>query len=120
LLSAIVSSRPTVFICRRCELDATAHDGDELSGQTLYDNVKALRKQLQLQELFSVEQVKCLGLCDTPCAVEFSGKKKSTYLRGNVHPTREAQLLVQAAVSYAQLPLGAELPERKLPGVDVD
>ncbi len=115
-----MSSRPTVSICRRCELDSASNGDEALSGETLFDNVKALRKQLQLQDLFAVEQVKCLGLCDTPCAVEFSGKKKSTYLRGNVHPIREVQLLVQAAVSYAQLPLGAELPERKLPGIDVD
>jgi predicted metal-binding protein len=107
-------SRPTIFICRSCQGDGESSDGD-----ALYERVKRLRKSMHLQNVFELDSVKCLGLCDTPCAVEFSGKKRSTYLRGNVNAVGEAELLVHAAVSYASLLPGTELPERKLPGVDV-
>ncbi len=108
-------SRPSLLICRAC----SSSDSKNFEGEALFERVKALRKSMQLQEVFALESVKCLGLCDTPCALEFSGKKRSTYLRGHVNAHSEAELVVQAAVSYAGLAPGVELPERKLPGIDV-
>lgn len=108
-------SRPTLLICRRCE-----GDDESSSGERLYERVKALRKARELKEHFAVEGVKCLGLCDQPCAVQLEGKKRSTYVRARVHALREVELLVDAALAYAALEPGEELPERRLPGISGD
>jgi predicted metal-binding protein len=105
-------SRPLLSICRRCEDD----DGREV-GELLYQRVKALRKQLGLKVVFELDGVKCLGLCRSPCNVMFEGKKRSTYVRTQVHPTHEAEALVQAARAYAALEPGEEMSERRLPGL---
>lgn len=112
-----MSQVPLVSICTRCEDD---DDTDAGRGELLYDNVKALRKKLGLKELFDVERVKCMSLCDTPCNVMFEGKKRSTYTRTRVHAVREVEAVVFAARAYAELEPGEELPERKLPGIHAD
>ncbi|MEW5740275.1 MAG: DUF1636 family protein [Myxococcota bacterium] len=110
-------SRPTLFICRRCE----AVTGDERdSGEALYQAVKALRRERDLKPVFRVEGVKCLGLCDQPCAVEYEGKKRSTYARILVHSRKDVEAVVEAAVAYAALEPGQELSERRLPGESGD
>jgi predicted metal-binding protein len=108
-------SRPTLSICRRCE---TASDDE--AGEALYRAVKALRRERGLKPVFAVEGVNCLGWCDFACAVELDGKKRSTYTRTHVHPTRDVTALVDAACAYAALEPGQELPERKLPGESAD
>jgi predicted metal-binding protein len=97
-------SRPTLFICRRCE-----------GGETLHERVRALRKAYELKPLFKVRDVKCLKGCDGPCAVLLKGQKRSTYLRVEVRPT-DAVALVEACAHYARLLPGEELPERLLVG----
>ena len=86
-------------------------------GEQLYQEVKALRKALGLKDVFELEGVRCLGLCRSPCNVMFEGKKRSTYVRTEVHPTQEAAAVVQAARAYAALQPGEELSERRLPGL---
>ena len=107
-------SRPLVSICRRCEDDEGRDSGN---GELLYERVKALRKKLGLKDLFELEGVRCLGLCRSPCNVQFEGPKRSTYLRTQVHATLEAEAVVQAARAYAALAPDEELSERKLPGL---
>lgn len=98
-------SRPVLSICVRCE-----------HGDDLHRRVKALRKARDLKETFKVEEVRCLDLCDTPCAIQLEGKKRSTYLRGAIHPKDDVERIVDAACAYAALEPGNELPERDLPG----
>ena len=107
-------SRPLISICRRCEDD---DERDAGNGELLYQEVKALRKKLDLKEVFELDGVKCLGMCRSPCNVMFEGKKRSTYVRTQVHATHEAEAVVQAACAYARLEPGEELTERKLPGL---
>ena len=114
-------SRPTLLICRRCvNNDVDDDDADRQTGENLYQNVKALRRQLEFKKVFAVEGVKCLSLCDTPCNVQFEGKKRSTYTRSELDAARDVDQLVKAAVAYAALEPGEELPERLLPGVFTD
>jgi predicted metal-binding protein len=54
------------------------------------------------------------------CNVVLEGKKRSTYSRSNLDGSNDAEPLVAAAVAYAQLEPGLELPERKLPGTSAD
>ncbi|HEY1099314.1 MAG TPA: DUF1636 family protein [Myxococcota bacterium] len=96
--------RPTLYICTRCD-----------GGDRLYDDVKALRKERGLKELFKVDDVNCLKNCDDPIAIEFYGKKRSTYSRIDVKK-KDAEVVVAAAVAYAGLQPGEELRERDLPG----
>ena len=107
-------SRPLVSICRRCEDD---DERDAGNGERLYGQVKALRKKLGLKDVFELEGVRCLGLCRSPCNVQFEGPRRSTYLRTQVHAVLEAEAVVQAARAYAALKPGEELSERRLPGL---
>ena len=96
--------RPILYICTRCD-----------GGDRLYDEVRALRKERELKEIFKVDEVSCLKNCDDPIAIEFSGKKRSTYSRIDVRK-KDAEEVVAAAVAYAKLEPGEELRERDLPG----
>jgi predicted metal-binding protein len=101
--------RVVLSICERCEHSRSS------SGQRLFDTVKQQRRERALKELFKVELVSCLKCCDRPCAIEFSGKKRSTYTRVEVRIS-DATQVVDAAVLYANLQPGEELSERVLPG----
>jgi predicted metal-binding protein len=92
------------MICTKCE------DGDEL-----FDRVKKIRKQRELKEVFKVEEVRCLDLCNGPCAIQLEGKKRSTIARVELSK-KDAEAIVDAACGYAKLAPGEELPERALPG----
>ena len=96
-------------ICERCEQSRTS------TGEILYEAVRRIRRERALKELFKVEAVRCLGCCDQPCALELSGKKRSTYTRVDV-VAADAAAVVDAAVLYAALLPGEELSERQLPG----
>ncbi len=56
-------------------------------------------------------------MCRSPCNVMFEGKKRSTYVRTQVHAQHEAEAVVLAARAYAALEPGEELPERRLHGL---
>lgn len=112
-------ARPVLTICRRCEPDDA--DGDDaLSGEALFQRVKALRKARGLKAVFKLEGVKCLSLWRWGCNAMLEGKKRSTYTRSELHAERDAEALVEAACAYAKLAPGQELPERRLPGVSGD
>lgn len=102
-------SRVVLSICERCEQSRSS------SGESLCEAVKAVRRERELKEVFKVEAVRCLKCCDRPCAIEFSGKKRSTYTRVDV-TIDDVALIVDAAVRYAGLAPGEEIPERLLPG----
>jgi predicted metal-binding protein len=97
-------SRVVLSICTRCD-----------GGERLYDDVKALRRERGLKERFKVDDVRCLKCCDEPIAVEFEGRRRSTYTRVGLRRAC-AEALVNAAVAYAALAPDEELPERLLPG----
>lgn len=112
-------SRPLLRICTRCSAQrAEQKDKAACDGQGLLEQVKALRKQRDLKKVFKVEEVRCLKECRTPCVVELVGIKRSTYLRIAIHARHDAEAVVNAAVLYAQLAPGRELPESALPGDD--
>ncbi|MDP2342401.1 MAG: DUF1636 family protein [Deltaproteobacteria bacterium] len=102
-------SRVVLSICERCEQTKTS------TGEALYEAVRRIRRERGLKELFKLEPVRCLKCCDQPCALELSGKKRSTYTRVDVG-VDDAAAVVDAAVLYAALQPGEELSERQLPG----
>jgi len=101
-------SRPLLLICTRCE------DGDDL-----YERVKKVRKARALKEVFKVDEVRCLDLCDSPCTMQLEGKKRSTIARVGLSK-QDAEKIVDVACAYAALAPGEELPERSLPGQHAD
>ncbi len=111
-------SRPTLLICRSCERKGATSDA--WSGEVLYQAVKALRRERGLKEVFELEGVDCLRLCDTPCNLQLEGKKRSTVTRSEVNALVEPARVIDAACAYARLTPGEELPERGLPGVFAD
>ena len=102
-------SRVLLSVCERCEQSRSS------TGEALLEAVKRLRRERGLKEVFKVEGVRCLKCCDQPCALELSGKKRSTYTRVDVG-IDDAAAVVDAAVLYAALQPGEELTERQLPG----
>lgn len=86
----------------------------------MYQAVKALRKERHLKEVFELEGVNCLRLCETPCNLQLEGKKHPTVTRSEVNALVEPARVVEAACAYARLEPGEELPERALPGVFAD
>jgi predicted metal-binding protein len=109
-------ARPVLSICRRCIPDGDAGD-DACSGEALFQRVKALRRERDLKHVFKLEGVKCLSLCRWGCNAMFEGKKRSTYVRSELHAERDVEALITAACAYAALEPGQELSERRLPGV---
>ena len=109
---------PTLLICRSCQRKGA--DTDAWSGEALYQAVKALRKERHLREVFELEGVDCLRLCDTPCNLQLEGKKRATVTRSRVNALVEPARVVEAACAFARLEPGQELPERTLPGVIAD
>ncbi len=105
-------ARPVLTICRRCERD-------DDSGEGLFQAVKSLRKARGLKPQFKVKGADCLHACRWSIAAEFSGKKRSTYLRVELREA-DAEALVETAREYAALDPAKELPERKLPGTSGD
>jgi predicted metal-binding protein len=104
-----MSKRVTLSICFRCD-----------EREALFERVKQLRKKRGLKEIFRVEQVRCVRVCETPCNIEYSGEKRSTSTRTRVDAVRDADAVVRAAVAYALLSRGEELPERLWPGISAD
>jgi predicted metal-binding protein len=101
-------ARPVLTICTRCER------GDEL-----FERVKRVRKERDLRDVFKVDDVRCLGVCE-PCVIQLEGKKRSTYLRSRVHAKHDAERVVDAACAYAALAPGQELRDREMPGEHED
>ncbi len=101
-------ARPSLLICTKCD-----------GGDALYERTRNLRKQRELKEVFKVEEVRCLSLCDAPCAVQLEGKKRSTVSRTALD-ARDAERLVDVASAFAALRPGEDLPERALPGEHAD
>ena len=111
-------SPPTLLICRSCERKRATSDA--WSGEVLYQAVKAMRRERGLKNVFELEGVDCLRLCDTPCNVQLEAKKRATVTRSEVNALVEPARLVDAACAYARLKPAEELPERSLPGVVAD
>ena len=97
-------ARPVLTICTRCER------GDEL-----LERVKRLRRERELRDVFKVDEVHCLGVCE-PGVIQLEGKKRSTYLRSRVHAKHDVERVVDAACAYAKLAPGEELRDREMPG----
>lgn len=114
--------RVVLTICRSCRprKRQKVSDPTPYTGEVLYKAVKALRRERGLKEVFAVEKADCLKMCDSPCALEYSGKKRSTYGRIAVNAVTDVVQVVEAAVAYADLTPGRELPERVLPGESDD
>lgn len=112
-------SRPVLSICVRCRTRGRGVGGTSARGDELADAVRALRKQRALKNLFKVDELDCLSLCDTPCAAQLEGRKRSTITRVGLRPS-DAERLVEAACAYAALEPGQDLPERLLPGEHAD
>jgi predicted metal-binding protein len=110
-------SRPVLLVCTRCE-PGGKHRGS--GGESLFERVRELRKTRGLKEVFKVEEVDCLGLCDEANVVELSGKKRSTYTRTRLDARSDVEAVVEMACAYAALEPGGELPERGLPGEHAD
>lgn len=96
-------------MCERCEQSRSS------TGEALLEAIKRIRRERGLKDLFKVEAVHCLKCCDQPCALELSGKRRSTYTRVDVG-VDDAEAVVEAAQLYAALLPGQELSERQLPG----
>lgn len=96
-------------ICERCEQTKPS------TGEALYEAVRRIRRERGLKEVFKLEAVRCLKCCDQPCALELSGKKRSSYTRIDV-AADDVVAVVDAAVLYAAVQPGEELSERQLPG----
>jgi predicted metal-binding protein len=112
-------ARPVLSVCTRCGTKRRHRDAARGTGEDLAEAVRALRKKLGLKEVFKIEEVHCLSLCDSPCAVQLEGKKRSTIARVGLS-VDDAAALIEAARAYAALMPGQELPERALPGEHAD
>ena len=116
-------ARPVLFICTSCKVPKhRTVDVDRAAGRgaLLFEAVRAIRKQRGVQDVFKVEEVRCLGMCDEPCNVELKGKRRSTCARTRLSALTDAAAVVDMACAYAALSPAEELPERGLPGDHAD
>jgi predicted metal-binding protein len=107
----------TLFVCTVCG-GQPATDGDQRHGEKLLQQLQTLHPVVT-PDGFVIQPVKCMGVCDRPCAIAFVAAGKFTYLFGDLSMD-EAELPYTAATvldcmgQYCAHPDGL-LPYRERP-----
>jgi predicted metal-binding protein len=77
-----VNHQPTLFVCTACG-GKPPIDGDQREGERLLAQLQTADQDATSAD-FAIQGVKCMGVCDRPCAIAFVGAGKFTYLFGDL------------------------------------
>jgi predicted metal-binding protein len=111
----MVNPSATIFVCTNCPKDASCPTGlpSDAGEQTLAAVQQAVADLPGLSDKITVQKVKCMGGCETPCTVSFAGVGRETLVFSHMKPELAADIATCAA-TYVAKPLGERLtkPER--------
>ncbi|MEH2449092.1 MAG: DUF1636 domain-containing protein [Nostoc sp.] len=109
-----------IFVCTICgSSDQTKQYVAKSDGELLLERLQTLYYDWVLQDEFSIQPVKCMGVCDQACAIAFVSFNKHTYLFGDLPADAErvektATAVLECASQYHAKPDGL-LPYAKRP-----
>jgi predicted metal-binding protein len=86
---------PILFVCIVCGKNPDPEVSQQ-GGAKLIEQMQVLHHESDLEEKFTIKPVKCMGVCNHPCAVAFVTPGKPTYLFGDL-PSDDAQLSTTAS-----------------------
>jgi predicted metal-binding protein len=109
-MNPVVNPRSTLFVCTAC--GGKPATGDQRQGERLLEQLQ--RDPLLVPDGCTIQAVKCMGVCDRPCAIAFVAAGKFTYLFGNL-ATSEADLPHIATPILACMGQYADHPDGLLP-----
>ncbi|MFZ2587572.1 MAG: DUF1636 domain-containing protein [Alphaproteobacteria bacterium] len=114
--SAPSSATPTLYVCTNCPNERKQDTPCTLSlteGATLYQTLQAAAVTHPALQGATVQPVKCMGGCETPCSVAFAAPGKESLLFTTMDTTKAADILTCFA-TYVANPAGHRLtkPER--------
>lgn len=101
-----------IFVCTIC---GSSHQTKQYvaksAGERLLDKLQTLYHDWVLLGEFSIQPVKCMGVCDQACAIAFVALKKHTYLFGDLPADPErvdktATAVLECASQYHESPDG--------------
>ncbi|MEH2289867.1 DUF1636 domain-containing protein [Nostoc sp.] len=88
-----------IFVCTNCESsDRPKQHTAKSGGEQLLKELQSQYHDWMLQDEFSIQPVKCMGVCDRPCAIAFVCSDKHTYLFGDLPVDTECVEKTAAAV----------------------
>jgi predicted metal-binding protein len=92
-----------LFVCTSCGGNtASDRQGKPRDGAKLLEQLQTLHQDWSLREDFEIQSVKCMGVCDKPCAIALVGSGKFTYLFGSMMSIAEpaSDILICASQYY--------------------
>lgn len=89
-----MNHQPTLFVCTACG-GKPPIDGGQRQGERLLAQLQTAHQDAASAD-FVIQGVKCMGVCDRPCAIAFVAAGKFSYLFGDL-PSGIADLSTTAA-----------------------
>jgi predicted metal-binding protein len=113
-VGTIVNHRSTIFVCTACG-GKPLIDGGQRQGERLLAQLQTADQDAALAD-FVIQGVKCMGVCDRPCAIAFVGAGKFTYLFGDLPESADlsAAAVLECFGQYCDHPKGL-LPYHERP-----
>jgi predicted metal-binding protein len=113
-----VNHPSTLFVCTACGGKPTI-EGSKRQGERLLEQLQTLHPDTAGEVDFAIAPVKCMGVCDRPCAIAFVRAGKFTYLFGDlpdsVDLSATATTVLECFGQYCDHPAGllpyADRPE---------
>lgn len=89
-----MNNQHVLYVCTTCGEHSKSVSPNTISqrgGEKLLERLQTLHQDWPLRESFTIQAVKCMGVCERDCAVAFIAEGKRTYLFGNL-PTDDSRL----------------------------
>ncbi len=113
-----MKNQHVLYVCTSCGGNAESdRQGKVRDGVNLLEQLQTLHQDWVLREEVEIQPVRCMGVCDRPCAIALVGSGKFTYLFGNMQSVVEpAADILTCASQYHRHPEGnlayRERPDR--------
>ena len=106
-----MADRTELIVCIKCKRGTEVTEDGERPGTRLFEELR----NMDLPDGVELKAAECLQNCDSGCSVALrGGKRKWTYVYGNLHEASHLDTLVEGAALYHQTEDGL-LPWRSRP-----
>jgi predicted metal-binding protein len=104
---------PILFVCIVCGKDPDP-EISQRGGVKLMEQMQTLQQESDLEDRFTIQPVKCMGVCNHPCAIAFVAPGKPTYLFGDL-PSQDDLLSNAGAIVLDCMSQYCDHPDGTLP-----